>query len=135
MNKLNDWNKGNPCGSNWTRVWCYDNVGDEGYFHVCEFFTERYLMTVNLWETLAPEVGRLSQLEILYSDAILWWWKLILAMCASLLGVAELISRKISLLLPLSCWRTQHSFLSYRRWKCYSYLKCSWLSKFFRGHR
>ncbi|MED6145691.1 hypothetical protein PIB30_027822 [Stylosanthes scabra] len=61
MNKLKDWNKGDPCGSNWTGVWCYDNVGDDGYFHVREL----YLMTANLSGTLAPELGQLSQLEIL----------------------------------------------------------------------
>ncbi|XP_057754470.1 probable LRR receptor-like serine/threonine-protein kinase At1g06840 isoform X1 [Arachis stenosperma] len=61
MNKLKSWNKGDPCRSNWTGVWCFDKVGDDGYFHVQEL----YLMTANLSGTLAPELGQLSQLEIL----------------------------------------------------------------------
>ncbi|CAL0304383.1 unnamed protein product [Lupinus luteus] len=58
---LRKWNKGDPCTSNWTGVWCFDEVGDDGYFHVREL----YLMTLNLSGSLAPQLGQLSHLMIL----------------------------------------------------------------------
>ncbi|XP_019412926.1 PREDICTED: probable LRR receptor-like serine/threonine-protein kinase At1g06840 isoform X3 [Lupinus angustifolius] len=58
---LRNWNKGDPCVSNWTGVWCFDKVGDDGYFHVQEL----YFMTLNLSGSLAPQLGQLSHLEIL----------------------------------------------------------------------
>ncbi|XP_061375466.1 probable LRR receptor-like serine/threonine-protein kinase At1g06840 isoform X2 [Gastrolobium bilobum] len=61
MNNLRNWNKGDPCASNWTGVWCFDRKGADGYFHVREL----YLMTMNLSGSLAPQLGQLSQLEIL----------------------------------------------------------------------
>ncbi|XP_027353509.1 probable LRR receptor-like serine/threonine-protein kinase At1g06840 isoform X2 [Abrus precatorius] len=58
---LKSWNKGDPCASDWTGVWCFDKKGADGYFHVREI----YLMTMNLSGTLAPQLGQLSHLEIL----------------------------------------------------------------------
>ncbi|KAE9622314.1 putative protein kinase RLK-Pelle-LRR-VIII-1 family [Lupinus albus] len=58
---LRNWNKGDPCTSNWTGVWCFDKVGDDGYFHVQEL----YFMTFNLSGSLSPQLGQLSHLEIL----------------------------------------------------------------------
>ncbi|KAF1883870.1 hypothetical protein Lal_00038363 [Lupinus albus] len=58
---LRNWNKGDPCTSNWTGVWCFDEVGDDGYFHVHGL----YLMGLNLSGSLAPQLGQLSHLVIL----------------------------------------------------------------------
>jgi hypothetical protein len=55
MKQLSNWNKGDPCTSNWTGVFCYDATGTDGYLHVRElyvlciflllfFFTLRVLM-------------------------------------------------------------------------------------------
>ncbi|KAG4377825.1 hypothetical protein GLYMA_18G217000v4 [Glycine max] len=60
-NNLKNWNKGDPCAANWTGVWCFDQKGDDGYFHVREI----YLMTMNLSGSLSPQLGQLSHLEIL----------------------------------------------------------------------
>ncbi|KAK4268380.1 hypothetical protein QN277_025047 [Acacia crassicarpa] len=60
-NHLRNWNKGDPCASNWTGVWCFNRVETDGYFHVHEL----YLMTSNLSGSLAPQLGQLSQLEIM----------------------------------------------------------------------
>ncbi|KAK7294904.1 hypothetical protein RJT34_17803 [Clitoria ternatea] len=61
MDNLRNWNKGDPCATNWTGVWCFDRIRADGYFHVREL----YLMTMNLSGTLAPQLGQLSHLEIL----------------------------------------------------------------------
>ncbi|OIW01382.1 hypothetical protein TanjilG_12922 [Lupinus angustifolius] len=58
---LRNWNKGDPCKSNWTGVCCLNKVGNDGYFHVHEL----YLMTLNLSGSLAPQLGQLSHLVIL----------------------------------------------------------------------
>ncbi|KAI5662924.1 hypothetical protein M9H77_22247 [Catharanthus roseus] len=58
---LKDWKKGDPCLGNWTGVLCFHAVGADGYFHVKELL----LMNMNLSGTLAPELGRLSQVQIL----------------------------------------------------------------------
>lgn len=58
---LNDWGEGDPCLGNWTGVLCYDAIGADGHFHIKELL----LMNMNLYGTLAPELGQLSQLQIL----------------------------------------------------------------------
>ncbi|KAL2330499.1 hypothetical protein Fmac_018080 [Flemingia macrophylla] len=60
-NNLRNWNKGDPCARNWTGVWCFDDMGADGYFHVREI----YLMTMNLSGSLSPHLGQLSKLEIM----------------------------------------------------------------------
>ncbi|KAI9107954.1 hypothetical protein K1719_020827 [Acacia pycnantha] len=59
-NHLRNWNKGDPCASNWTGVLCFNGVETE-YFQVREL----YLMTSNLSGSLAPQLGQLSQLQIM----------------------------------------------------------------------
>ncbi|KAM7467887.1 hypothetical protein LguiB_015449 [Lonicera macranthoides] len=58
---LKNWNKGDPCTSNWTGVLCFDTIGSDGHFHVQEL----QLLNMNLSGTLAPELGQLSRLQIL----------------------------------------------------------------------
>ncbi|KAL6620431.1 hypothetical protein ACP70R_035570 [Stipagrostis hirtigluma subsp. patula] len=60
MNNLKNWNRGDPCRSNWTGVFCHKVNGD-AYLHV----TELQLFKRNLSGTLAPEVSLLSQLKTL----------------------------------------------------------------------
>ncbi|KAJ3669098.1 hypothetical protein LUZ60_011048 [Juncus effusus] len=60
MNKLSNWNKGDPCNSNWTGIYC-DSVSDDGYLHIREI----QLFRMNLSGTLVPELGRLTHLRIL----------------------------------------------------------------------
>ncbi|KAL9316442.1 hypothetical protein ACSQ67_017443 [Phaseolus vulgaris] len=47
---LSNWDRGDPCTSNWTGVMCLDTT---------------HLLNMNLSGTLAPEIGRLSYLEVL----------------------------------------------------------------------
>ncbi|KAK9290115.1 hypothetical protein L1049_008279 [Liquidambar formosana] len=61
MKHLKNWNKGDPCTSNWTGVICFDKVGNDGYLHVQEL----QLLNMNLSGSLAPELGQLSELQIL----------------------------------------------------------------------
>ncbi|KAI4302627.1 hypothetical protein MLD38_038349 [Melastoma candidum] len=61
MNHLGNWNKGDPCTSNWTGVLCFSSVTGNGYLHVREL----QLQNMNLSGTLSPALGRLSQLLIL----------------------------------------------------------------------
>ncbi|KAH7866632.1 hypothetical protein Vadar_022971 [Vaccinium darrowii] len=58
---LKNWNKGDPCVSNWTGVLCFPSVMTNGYLHVREL----QLLNMNLSGTLAPELGQFSQLQIL----------------------------------------------------------------------
>ncbi|KAL3536621.1 hypothetical protein ACH5RR_005082 [Cinchona calisaya] len=61
-NHLKDWRKGgDPCLANWNGVICFDSIGADGNFHVKELL----LMNKNLSGTLAPDLGQLSQLQIL----------------------------------------------------------------------
>ncbi|EES18391.2 hypothetical protein BDA96_09G185100 [Sorghum bicolor] len=60
MNNLENWNRGDPCQSNWTGVFCH-KVNDDAFLHV----TELQLFKRNLSGTLAPEVSLLSQLKTL----------------------------------------------------------------------
>ncbi|XWS09528.1 hypothetical protein CRYUN_Cryun40dG0092400 [Craigia yunnanensis] len=61
MNHLRNWNKGDPCTSNWTGLLCINNLENDGYLHVQEL----QLLNMNLSGTLAPELGQLSHLKIL----------------------------------------------------------------------
>ncbi|GLU02621.1 hypothetical protein SLE2022_198660 [Rubroshorea leprosula] len=58
---LNNWNRGDPCTSDWTGVLCFNSIPDDGYLHVQEL----QLLNLNLSGTLSPALGRLSHLEIL----------------------------------------------------------------------
>ncbi|XAR67737.1 Non-specific serine/threonine protein kinase [Bertholletia excelsa] len=58
---LKSWSKGDPCTSNWKGVSCHDTVGTNGYLHIRVLL----LLNMNLSGCLAPELGQLSQLEIL----------------------------------------------------------------------
>ncbi|CAN6346429.1 unnamed protein product [Urochloa humidicola] len=60
MNNLKSWNRGDPCRSNWTGVFCH-KVDDDTYLHV----TELQLFKRNLSGTLAPDVSLLSRLKTL----------------------------------------------------------------------
>ncbi|PON95107.1 GPCR kinase [Trema orientale] len=61
QNNLRNWNKGDPCISNWTKVICSNKTGTDGYFHVIEL----QLMDMSLSGNLAPELGQLTHLWIL----------------------------------------------------------------------
>ncbi|KAK3138457.1 hypothetical protein QOZ80_5AG0369170 [Eleusine coracana subsp. coracana] len=60
MNNLKNWNRGDPCRSNWTGVFCH-KVNNDAFLHV----TELQLFKKDLSGTLAPEVSLLSQLKTL----------------------------------------------------------------------
>ncbi|XP_044495143.1 probable LRR receptor-like serine/threonine-protein kinase At1g06840 isoform X2 [Mangifera indica] len=60
-NNLSNWNRGDPCTSNWTGVLCYNQTLDDGYLHVREL----QLLNMNLSGTLSSELGRLSYMKIL----------------------------------------------------------------------
>lgn len=61
MRYLNNWEKGDPCTSNWTGVNCFSKVGANGYLHVKEL----RMMAMDLSGNLAPELGQLSHLHFL----------------------------------------------------------------------
>ncbi|CAK7324337.1 unnamed protein product [Dovyalis caffra] len=61
MKHLSDWNKGDPCTSYWTGIFCFDTNGTDGYLHVREL----RLLNMNLSGHLTPDLGKLSQLKIL----------------------------------------------------------------------
>ncbi|OMO82993.1 hypothetical protein CCACVL1_11608 [Corchorus capsularis] len=58
---LSNWDRGDPCTSNWTGVLCFNTTLDDGYLHVREL----QLLNMNLSGILSPELGRLSHLRIL----------------------------------------------------------------------
>ncbi|XP_057993605.1 probable LRR receptor-like serine/threonine-protein kinase At1g06840 isoform X3 [Hevea brasiliensis] len=58
---LSNWNRGDPCTSNWTGVLCFNETKDDGYLHVREL----QLLNMNLSGTLSPSLGLLSYMEIL----------------------------------------------------------------------
>lgn len=61
INHLKNWNKGDPCTSQWRGVLCFDSVMTDGRLHVQEL----QLLNMNLSGSLAPELGKLSRLKIL----------------------------------------------------------------------
>ncbi|PKA51145.1 putative LRR receptor-like serine/threonine-protein kinase [Apostasia shenzhenica] len=60
VGNLNSWNSGDPCTSNWNGVFCYPTPNN-GHLHVQKL----HLLKLNLSGNLAPEIGLLSQLQIL----------------------------------------------------------------------
>ncbi|KAL0389153.1 UNVERIFIED_CONTAM: putative LRR receptor-like serine/threonine-protein kinase [Sesamum calycinum] len=60
-NNLRNWNRGDPCTSNWTGIICHNSTLSDNYFHIKELL----LLNNNLSGSLSPELGRLSYLEIL----------------------------------------------------------------------
>ncbi|KAK7385631.1 hypothetical protein VNO78_31379 [Psophocarpus tetragonolobus] len=58
---LSSWNRGDPCTSDWTGVSCSNTTLGNNYLHVLRL----QLLNLNLSGTLAPDIGRLSHLEIL----------------------------------------------------------------------
>ncbi|KAL7583158.1 probable LRR receptor-like serine/threonine-protein kinase At1g06840 isoform X1 [Lactuca sativa] len=60
-NRLSNWNRGDPCSSNWTGVLCFNRTLDDSYLHVREL----QLLNLDLGGTLSPALGRLSYMEIL----------------------------------------------------------------------
>ncbi|KAK2991617.1 hypothetical protein RJ640_025244, partial [Escallonia rubra] len=58
---LSNWNRGDPCTSNWTGVLCFNTTMSDGYLHVREL----ELLNMNLSGSLSPELGRLSYMTIL----------------------------------------------------------------------
>ncbi|CAN0876887.1 Probable LRR receptor-like serine/threonine-protein kinase At1g06840 [Linum grandiflorum] len=58
---LSNWNRGDPCTSNWTGVLCFNSTMDDGYLHVREL----QLIDMNLTGTLSPSLGEFSHLRIL----------------------------------------------------------------------
>ncbi|KAD4584552.1 hypothetical protein E3N88_22153 [Mikania micrantha] len=61
MNHLDNWNKGDPCTSNWTGVICAQKTNVDKFWHVQEI----QLLNMNLSGRLAPELGQFSHLKIL----------------------------------------------------------------------
>ncbi|KAF8396986.1 hypothetical protein HHK36_018624 [Tetracentron sinense] len=61
MKNLRNWNKGDPCTSNWTGVLCFNQTENDGYLHVQEL----QLLSMNLSGSLSPDLGRLSYMKIL----------------------------------------------------------------------
>ncbi|KAK9941013.1 hypothetical protein M0R45_017643 [Rubus argutus] len=58
---LSNWDRGDPCTSNWNGVFCFNKALDDGYLHVQEL----RLLNMNLLGTLSSELGRLSYMTIL----------------------------------------------------------------------
>ncbi|EPS69848.1 hypothetical protein M569_04915, partial [Genlisea aurea] len=58
---LANWDKGDPCTSNWTGLICYNTTLQDGYFHVRQIL----LLNRNLSGILSPALGNLSYLEIM----------------------------------------------------------------------
>ncbi|XP_057987502.1 probable LRR receptor-like serine/threonine-protein kinase At1g06840 isoform X3 [Hevea brasiliensis] len=58
---LSNWNRGDPCTSNWTGVLCFNTTMDDDYLHVRKL----QLLNLNLSGTLSPSLGNLSYMEIL----------------------------------------------------------------------
>uniref|UniRef100_A0A2N9GY30 non-specific serine/threonine protein kinase n=1 Tax=Fagus sylvatica TaxID=28930 RepID=A0A2N9GY30_FAGSY len=58
---LSNWDRGDPCSSNWTGIVCYNRTLDDGYLHVQQLL----LLDMNLSGSLAPELGNLLNLTIL----------------------------------------------------------------------
>ncbi|KAF6142999.1 hypothetical protein GIB67_041067 [Kingdonia uniflora] len=61
MRNLRNWNRKDPCTSNWTGVMCFNATANDGYLHVREL----RMLNKNLSGTLAPQIGQLSYMIIL----------------------------------------------------------------------
>ncbi|GMP48847.1 hypothetical protein CsSME_00016057 [Camellia sinensis var. sinensis] len=61
---LSNWNRGDPCMSNWTGVLCFNMIMDDGYLHV-----EELLLSGNqLTGSLPEEIGYLPNLDRIQID-------------------------------------------------------------------
>ncbi|XP_040993416.1 probable LRR receptor-like serine/threonine-protein kinase At1g06840 [Juglans microcarpa x Juglans regia] len=60
-NNLRNWNRGDPCTSNWTGIVCSNGTSNDGYRHVLQL----QLLKMELLGNLSSELGRLSNLTIL----------------------------------------------------------------------
>ncbi|XP_059429377.1 probable LRR receptor-like serine/threonine-protein kinase At1g06840 [Corylus avellana] len=58
---LSNWDRGDPCTSNWTGVICHNDTLEDGYLHVDRL----QLIRMNLSGQLSPELGRLLNMTIL----------------------------------------------------------------------
>ncbi|KAL2508140.1 putative LRR receptor-like serine/threonine-protein kinase [Forsythia ovata] len=58
---LGNWNRGDPCTSCWTGIYCSNTTMDDGYLHV----KEMALLNMNLSGSLSAELVHLSYLEIM----------------------------------------------------------------------
>ncbi|XP_072070884.1 probable LRR receptor-like serine/threonine-protein kinase At1g06840 isoform X2 [Arachis hypogaea] len=61
LNHLWNWNKGDPCTSNWNGVLCPLNVGADGHFHVKEL----NFMWNNITGSIPREIGNITSLRLL----------------------------------------------------------------------
>ncbi|KAG6680806.1 hypothetical protein I3842_13G061100 [Carya illinoinensis] len=62
LNKnLRNWDRGDPCTSNWTGIVCSNGTLNGGYLHVLKL----QLLKMELLGSLSPKLGRLSNLTIL----------------------------------------------------------------------
>lgn len=55
---LRNWNRGDPCRSNWTGVICFNEIGTDDYLHVRELYV--FLSFFFLCHLLASLVSRLA---------------------------------------------------------------------------
>ncbi|KAG6631032.1 probable LRR receptor-like serine/threonine-protein kinase At1g06840 isoform X2 [Carya illinoinensis] len=60
-NNLRNWNRGDPCTSNWTGIVCSNGTSNDGFRHVLQL----QLLKMELLGNLSPKLGRLSNLTIL----------------------------------------------------------------------
>ncbi|KAG6631027.1 probable LRR receptor-like serine/threonine-protein kinase At1g06840 isoform X1 [Carya illinoinensis] len=60
-NNLRNWNRGDPCTSNWTGIVCSNGTSNDGYRHVLKL----QLLKMELLGNLSSKLGRLSNLTIL----------------------------------------------------------------------
>ncbi|KAH9668497.1 putative LRR receptor-like serine/threonine-protein kinase [Citrus sinensis] len=62
--KLSNWNRGDPCTSNWTGVLCFNTTMDDGYLHLRELLLNGNELTGSLPE----ELGYLPKLDRIQID-------------------------------------------------------------------
>lgn len=48
MDNLKNWNKGDPCTSNWTGIWCNYSVANDNYLHISEMYVQYFLFLKKL---------------------------------------------------------------------------------------
>ncbi|THU51636.1 hypothetical protein C4D60_Mb06t33110 [Musa balbisiana] len=61
LGKLNNWEVGDPCTSNWTGVICYNLTLSDGYLHVIELD----FMWNNINGSIPKEIGNITSLKLL----------------------------------------------------------------------
>ncbi|KAH9717038.1 putative LRR receptor-like serine/threonine-protein kinase [Citrus sinensis] len=62
--KLSNWNRGDPCTSNWTGVLCFNTTMDDGYLHLREF----HMNNNSISGQIPPELSRLPSLVHMLLD-------------------------------------------------------------------